>query len=145
MMAEEADKTGITIAIEYHNRFEANVLLSMEEALVLFNEVNRPRMQILADYYHFAVQEEPLSAVAKAAGHIVHLHFAELKDRAFPLEPKNEYRDFFRTLARAGYAGRLSIEAFTKNYSAEAEKALAMLRGLLKEICPESGPLSPEK
>jgi sugar phosphate isomerase/epimerase len=136
MIAGEADKTGVTIAIEYHNKFEANVLLSMEEALVLFHEVNQPRIQILSDYYHFAVQEEPLSAITKAAGHIVHLHFAELKDRAFPLTPKKEYRDFLKTLGAAGYTGRLSIEAFTKNYSAEAEKALAMLRGLLEEVFP---------
>jgi sugar phosphate isomerase/epimerase len=134
MLADEAEKTGLTIAIEYHNKFEANVLLSMDEALSLFNQVNHPRMKVLADYYHFAVQEEPLSAITKAAGHIAHLHFAELKDRTFPLEPKKEYRDFLRTLAATGYTGRLSIEAFTKNYSRDAEKALAVLRQMLGEI-----------
>jgi sugar phosphate isomerase/epimerase len=130
MIAEEAGKQNITVAIEYHNRHEANVLLSMTEAMKLFCEVNRPRMQVLADYYHYAVQEEKPSDITQAAGHIVHAHFAELEGRGFPCEPKEEYRDFIAALKQGGYTGRLSIEAFTQDFSRDAEKALALMRTL---------------
>ena len=133
MIDDEAARFGITAAIEYHNRREANVLTSMNEAIVLHREVDRPRIQILFDYYHFAVEDEHLDAIRKAGRHLVHGHFAELADRAFPTEPKAEYRDFLRTLAEIGYKGRISIEAYTKNFTADAEKALAMLRGLAGE------------
>ena len=130
MIAEEADKIGVTIAIEYHNKHEANVLLSMTEAMKLFRDVDRPRIQVLADYYHYAVQEEKPEDILQAAGHIVHAHFAELKDRAFPREPKQEYRDFINALAKGGYTGRLSIEAYTQKFSRDAEKALEVMRSL---------------
>ncbi|MDR3200544.1 MAG: sugar phosphate isomerase/epimerase [Spirochaetales bacterium] len=133
MIAEEAEKTGVTVAIEYHNKNEANVLLSMAEAMKLFREIDRKRIQVLADYYHYAVQEESPSDITRAAGHIVHAHFAELRDRAFPLEPKQEYRDFIGALKAGGYTGRISIEAFTKNFSADAPKALAVMRELVKD------------
>jgi sugar phosphate isomerase/epimerase len=132
MIAEEAEKTGVTVAIEYHNKYEANVLFSMAEAMRLLREVDRPRIQVLADYYHYAVQEESPSDITQAAGHIVHVHFAELKDRGFPLEPKKEYRDFIAALTESAYAGRISIEAFTKNFSADARKALELMRELVK-------------
>lgn len=133
MIDEEAGRTGITVAIEYHNRFEANVLISMDEAIALYREVDRPRIQILFDYYHFRVENESLDVIGRAGRSLVHGHFAELEDRAFPTEPKKEYRDFLRALAGAGYTGRLSIEAYTKNFSADAEKALAVLRELAGE------------
>jgi sugar phosphate isomerase/epimerase len=128
MIAEEADRAGLTAAIEYHNRHEANVLLSMTEAMKLLRDTDRPRMQALADYYHYAVQGETPADLAQAAGHIVHVHFAELKDRAFPSEPKEEYRAFFRALAQGGYTGRVSVEAFTNNFSADAARALEVMR-----------------
>jgi len=130
MIDEEAERAGITIAIEYHNRREANVLTSMSEALRLGREVDRPRIQILFDYYHFAVENEPPDVIREAGSRLVHGHFAELRDRAFPREPKREYRDFFAALADAGYRGRLSIEAYTKDFTADAEKALEVIRGL---------------
>jgi sugar phosphate isomerase/epimerase len=134
MIAEEAEKQEITVAIEYHNRHEANILLSMTEAMKLFREVDRPRVQVLADYYHYAVEEEKPSDLVQAAGHIVHAHFAELEGRGFPKETKKEYRDFIAALAAQGYTGRISIEAFTQDFSRDAEKALAVMRDLVKEI-----------
>jgi sugar phosphate isomerase/epimerase len=71
--------------------------------------------------------------LAQASGCIVHAHFAELQDRAFPLEPKEEYRAFIQALADGGYTGRLSVEAFTKDFSPDAEKALAVLRALTRD------------
>jgi sugar phosphate isomerase/epimerase len=131
MIAEEAGKQNITVAIEYHNKHEANILLSMAEAMKLFREADRPRMQVLADYYHYAVQEETPADIMRAAGHIVHAHFAELEGRSFPREPKKEYKDFIAALKQGGYTGRVSIEAFTRDFSRDAEKALELMRRLV--------------
>jgi sugar phosphate isomerase/epimerase len=138
MIAEEALKAGLTAAIEYHNKHEANVLLSMTEAMRLLRDTDMPGMRVLADYYHYAVQGEGPSDLRQASGCIVHAHFAELKDRAFPLEPKEEYRAFIQALADGGYTGRLSIEAFTKNFPPDAEKALEVLRTLTRD-CVKRG------
>lgn len=134
MIGETAEKYGITIALEYHHRGEANVLTSMEEAIALAEETAHERMRLLTDYYHFAVEKESLDVIRKAGKRLVHAHFAELENRAFPLTPKEEYRSFLKTLRDSGYTGRLSIEAFTKDFLSDAERSLRVLRGLTGDI-----------
>jgi sugar phosphate isomerase/epimerase len=128
MIGDEAERAGITVAIEYHNKHEANVLLSMEEAVRLYRESDKPRVRILEDYYHLVVQNESLDVLRLAGSALAHLHFADPVGRVYPTVPKAEYRAFYRILHEIGYTRRLSIEAFTKNFRADAEKALQVLR-----------------
>lgn len=128
MIAEVAEKTGIVVAIEYHNRSEANVLNTMEEAVHLCREVHHPYLRVLTDYYHMAYEKEPVEALFLAQGLLVHAHFAEVENRSFPKEPKDEYRVYFSTLKKIGYQGRVSVEAFTKNVAIDAPLALQVLR-----------------
>ncbi len=128
MIAEAAEKHSILIGIEYHNCREANILTSMREAVELYKAVNCPSIRILSDYYHMAYEKEPVSELRLAQGLIIHAHFAEVKERSFPNEPKPEYRAYFVALREAGYVGRVSIEAFTKNFERDAGRALEVLR-----------------
>ncbi len=130
MIADTASRFDILVAIEYHNRGEANVLTSMEEAMALQKAVSAKHLRLLSDYYHFALEREPLSVIEKAGGDIVHLHFADPVRRRFPTEPKEEFRAFFRTLALVPYGGRLSIEAFTDDFRSDAERSLSVLRSI---------------
>ncbi|MFQ3621138.1 MAG: sugar phosphate isomerase/epimerase family protein [Spirochaetales bacterium] len=130
MIAHTAEKVGITIAIEYHHRQEANVLNSMEEAFELFHRVDHPNIQLLSDYYHFAYEQEPLRVLDLAKNHLVHVHFAEVEKRSFPKEAKPEYRSYFEKLREIGYAGAVSVEAFTNNVEEDAPRALAILKAL---------------
>ncbi|GAB4364203.1 MAG: hypothetical protein Kow009_00880 [Spirochaetales bacterium] len=127
MIAEVASRAGILVAIEYHNRGEANVLNSMEEAVNLCRKVNHPQMKVLSDYYHLAYEKEPVEALSLAEGLLVHAHFAELEDRSFPREPREEYARYFSMLEKVGYRGRVSVEAFTKNVDLDAPRALKVL------------------
>jgi hypothetical protein len=42
-----------------------------------------------------------------------------------------EYGPFFENLCKVGYAGRMSIEASTTDFAAQAPQSLAMLRHAL--------------
>ncbi|MCX7788366.1 MAG: sugar phosphate isomerase/epimerase [Spirochaetes bacterium] len=128
MIAEVAEKTGVLVAIEYHNRGEANILNTMKEAVHLCREVNHPHLQVLSDYYHMAYEKEPVEALFLAQGLLVHAHFAEVENRSFPKVPKEEYREYFSTLKRIGYQGRVSVEAFTKQITIDAPLALHVLK-----------------
>lgn len=130
MIGDTAERIGITIAIEYHNKGEANVLTSMEEALVLQEEVSKSRLKLLSDYYHFGLEKEPLSVLTKAGKDIVHIHISDLEKRAFPMIAKEEYKAYFRTLAAIPYRGRVSIEALTSDFLSDGRKALAILKTL---------------
>lgn len=127
MIGEVAEAVGVVVAIEYHNRGEANVLNTMEEAVHLCREVNHPYLKVLSDYYHMAYENEPVEALSLAQGLLVHAHFAEVENRSFPEEPKEEYRAYFSALKKIGYRGRVSVEAFTKNIEKDAPRALEVL------------------
>lgn len=128
MIAEVAQQIGITVAIEYHNRVEANVLNTMKEAVDLCRAVKHPSIKVLTDYYHMAFEQEPVEALFLAQGLLVHAHFAEVENRSFPKEAKEEYRVYFSTLHKLGYKGRVSVEAFTKNVAVDAPSALKVLK-----------------
>jgi len=128
MIGEVAERIGILVAIEYHNRGEANVLNTMKEAVELCRQVNHPYLQVLSDYYHMAYEKEPVEALLLAKGLLAHAHFAELENRSFPKIPKEEYRAYFSTLRKIGYHGRVSVEAFTNNIAVDAPLALTVLK-----------------
>jgi sugar phosphate isomerase/epimerase len=86
----------------------------------------------LEDYYHLVVENESLDVLRIAGSALAHLHFADPDGRVFPTTPKQEYRDFYRVLHEIGYRGRLSIEAYTRDFRADAEKALRVLRAAEK-------------
>ncbi len=58
-----------------------------------------------------------------------HLHMANPVGRAFPLRwEEYDYARFFARLRQIGYAGRMSIEARSADFAAEAPRAIAFLR-----------------
>ena len=71
-----AEKHGLTIAIEALDRTECNIVLSLIEADNLAKRINHPRIQLLADYYHMAMEREPIEHVAKVAKSIRHVHYS---------------------------------------------------------------------
>ncbi len=124
---------GIVIAIEPLNRKESNIVNSLAEGVRLTREVGGRNVRLLADYYHLMVESEPFSEIAAAGPYLRHVHFAELEGRTYPRVPRDEYARFFGALARAGYRGRVSVEAFTSDFAADAARASDVLRPLLAE------------
>lgn len=122
---------GITILIEPLNRLESNIINTVKEGLALMREVDRPNIKLLADYYHMALEKEDPAILIEAGKDIIHMHFAEETGRVFPKpEWAEAYLPFFQRVKEMGYCERLSIEAFSKNFDADAGVALEMLRRL---------------
>jgi D-psicose/D-tagatose/L-ribulose 3-epimerase len=91
--------------------------------------VDRPEIRLLVDYYHLAEEGENPDIIAEAGPLVVHTHIANPKGRVYPLSlDESAYGGFFSNLCKIGYQGRLSIEASTKDFAAEAPQALALLR-----------------
>jgi len=123
-----AEARGITIAIEPLNRRESNLVNLAAEGLRLVREVNHPNIQLLVDYYHLMVEGEAPEIVAGAGAALRHLHVARVEERAFPTQPDHGIRRFFQLVRQAGYGGRCSIEAYSRDFAAEAPQALRLLR-----------------
>lgn len=125
----EARARGITVAIEPLRRQESNIINSAAEGLELVLAVADPNIDLMIDYYHLAQEREDPAIVLRAKDHIRHLHIANPAGRVFPLRAEeSDYAPFFENLKKIGYKARISVEASTKDFAAEAPRAIALLR-----------------
>ena len=121
---------GITIAIEHLNRGESNILNTVAEGWRLAQEVAHPRIRLLVDAYHVQQEKEDPAILAQVAPAIAHVHVAQSAERVFPFGHDAPLAEFFTRLRATGYAERCSIEAFTRDFSSDATRALRLCRDL---------------
>jgi D-psicose/D-tagatose/L-ribulose 3-epimerase len=128
-ISPEAQKRGITLAIEPLRREETNIINTAAEGLDLVKAINHPSFQLMIDFYHLASEKEDPEIVSRAGPHLRHLHTANPKGRVFPLDWNEfEYAPFFATLRTIAYAKRISVEASTTDFPREAPLSIALLR-----------------
>jgi len=129
-----AAANNITIAIEAQRRQECNIINTAAEGLELVKAVNHPNIQLMIDFYHFAVEKEDPAIILKAKDHIRHLHMANPTGRVFPLNAEEyDYAPFFQNLRKIGYAGRISLEARSSDFAKESPQAIAFLHSALAQ------------
>lgn len=129
LIGEAAEKYNITVVVEPLNRGETNMINSLAEGAALVASANHPRVRLLADYYHIAVENEPPEDVLRLGG-VAHVHIATSEGRYIPLIPMEGYRKLFSSLQKTGYAGGISVEGRSDWLSAEGPLAVAMLKKL---------------
>jgi sugar phosphate isomerase/epimerase len=128
-ISPEARANGITVVIEPLRRQETNIINTAAEGLALVKAVADPNFELLVDFYHLASEKEDPAIILEAREHIRHLHMANPQGRIFPLKwDEFDYAPFFANLRKIGYAGRISIEASSRDIPTEAPQAIALLR-----------------
>lgn len=137
-MAKIAEKNGIIIAIEPLNRGECNIINTFREGCRLAERVNHPNIRVLADYYHFTLEQDCLEDLEHyGKQYLVHVHFAEVQGRSYPSRQRGEYKNFIRVLQRAGYEERISCEGYTRNLLTEGVYAVELLTAIWNETAKE--------
>ena len=128
-IAPVARANGITIVVEPLREEETNIINTAREGLALVKAVDRSEIRLLVDYYHLSEEGESPDIIAEAGPLLAHTHIANPNGRVFPLRAdESPYAGFFSNLCKIGYQGRLSLEASTKDFAAEAPQAIALLR-----------------
>lgn len=128
-IAPVARENGITIVVEPLRKQETNIINTAREGLTLVRAVDRPEIRLLVDYYHLAEEGEDPAIIAEAGTLLAHTHIANPKGRVYPMSlDEAAYAGFFSNLCGIGYQGRMSVEASTKDFAADAPGALALLR-----------------
>lgn len=111
-MAEHAAGTGTTLALEPLNRFEIYLLNSAADGARFVREVGHPRCRLMYDTFHANIEEKsPSGAISTCADTLAHVHISE-NDRSTPGRGQVNWGESFDALARIGYDGWLTIEAF---------------------------------
>lgn len=137
-MSDEAGKYGITVVIEPLRKAECNVINTYMEGVELVRKADRPNVKVLVDFYHLSVEKENPEVLVDFNSYLAHAHFANPalgteKERSFPQSVDEwDYVPFFSCLKKAGYEGRISLEAYAKDFDVEASRALELMRFLSK-------------
>ncbi len=110
--AEEAQKAGLMMAIEYLNRFECYFLTTARDARALVEEVGHPHFRMMYDTFHANIEEKNIpETIAAVMDRVIHVHISE-NDRGTPGTGHVHWDETFQALRRAKYDGWLTIEAF---------------------------------
>ncbi len=111
-VAEYAEKCGVTLGLEYLNRFECYLLNTAADAARFCRNVNHPRCRLMYDTFHSHIEEKNTPAAIRALkGCLVHVHISE-NDRSTPGSGNIRWGETFDTLREIGYDNLMVIEAF---------------------------------
>ena len=91
-----------------------------------------PNVCLLADYYHIALENEPVEDISRLGG-IAHAHIATKEGRRAPLEADDGYRRMFAAMKQTGYQGLVSVEGKCEDLQAEGPVTVRLLKQLWEE------------
>ncbi len=111
-VAPYAEERGVTIALEYLNRFEMYLTNTAADLAALVREVAHPRIRMMYDTFHAHIEEkDPRAALQACSDVLVHIHLSE-NDRSTPGTGQVAWEETFAGIAEIGYDGWVVIEAF---------------------------------
>lgn len=114
-LADKAAVSGITLGLEFCNRYETNVLNTTAQTLQFIAEVGRDNVVAHLDTYHMNIEEEsfrePVLAAA-AAGKLGYVHVGE-SNRGALGQGTIAWTEFFGALREVDYRGTITFESFS--------------------------------
>ena len=130
-LAERARESTMTIGIEPVNRYESNLINSGGDALRLIEEIGATNMVVHLDSYHMNIEEGPPGPLIESLGdRLGYVHVNE-SHRGYLGTGSIDFDALFLALARHGYEGVITFEAFSAGIGDPALNAeLAVWRRL---------------
>jgi len=132
-LAPKACSRGVTLLVEALPSDQSDVVTTLEEAVAIVRQVNSPAVQTMFDVHNTLDETEPHDVLIDRNFHLIrHVHVQELDGRHCGAGDY-DYKPIVRMLARRGYKGWISLEAF--DFSIGAERLVTeSLRHLESEI-----------
>jgi D-psicose/D-tagatose/L-ribulose 3-epimerase len=103
--ADYAKKAGVTLVLEFLNRFEIYLLNCAADAAKLVREINHPNVKMMYDTFHANIEEKSIAGALEACKDVmVHVHISE-NDRSTPGKGGVNWKESWRALKSIGYNG----------------------------------------
>jgi D-psicose/D-tagatose/L-ribulose 3-epimerase len=129
--AAYAAERSVKLAIEPLNRFETDLINTVDQGLRMVDEIAADNVGLLLDTFHMNIEEKDIpAAIRRAAGRIVEFHACS-NDRGTPGEDHLPWRAIAGALRDVRYDGPVVIEAFTPEVR-EIARAVSIWRPLAK-------------
>jgi sugar phosphate isomerase/epimerase len=111
-LADDVQRTGVTLLLEPCNRNETHFLRSQDHGADLIRRVGRPGFKLLSDFYHMQIEEKDIGETLTRCGNLTgYVHLADGTSRTEPGSLPFDYRPGFRALKKQGYSGWLTVES----------------------------------
>ncbi len=129
--ATAAAAAGVRLALEPINRYETDLINTVDEGLALIERVGADNFGLLLDTFHMNIEEPSIEAsIRKAGDRIFHFHVAD-SNRWYPGAGHLDFRRILQALAETGYRGFVSGEFLPRpDVETAAEAAIRYLRAL---------------
>jgi sugar phosphate isomerase/epimerase len=119
-IAAEANAQGVRIAIEPINRYESELVRTVDEGLRLLAEVGADNVGLLVDTFHMNIEERSIAeSLARSGPHLLHVHLAD-SNRWHPGGGHIDFSSILQSLDASGYDGFLSGEFLPEPSPAES-------------------------
>lgn len=131
-LAQYARPRGVFLVLEPINRYETNFINSVEEGLLLLEEIGADNFKLLLDTFHLNIEERDISqSIFKAGDKIGYIHFAD-SNRLAPGQGHINYVAVLKALMATGYRGFLTAEVLPVPDDMTAlQQSAGFLRALL--------------
>jgi len=129
-VSQIAGDCGVTLGLEPLNRFETDMVNTVDQALSILDEVGSPHLKIVLDTFHSNIEEKDIPATIRKIGKDLLCHVqGNESDRGTPGTGHLEWQGIREALTDIGYDGAVVIETFGQP-SKELARAACIWRPL---------------
>ncbi len=132
-LADTAAESGISLGIEFANRYETNVVNTTAETLRFIDSIGRENVYAHLDTYHMNIEERSFGEairLASDAGRLGYFHIGESHRGALGTGTIN-WPEIFSALVSVKYDGVITFESFSSEVVHESlSNSLAIWRNL---------------
>ena len=112
-VCEMASSRGLQIALEPLNRFESDLINTVDDVVRLIKDIDHPAAKIMIDGFHMNIDERNIEeAIITAGANLIHVQVSE-NYRGTPGTGQTRWDDYKRGLEKINYKGAVTIESFT--------------------------------
>lgn len=120
ILGNHAGSLGVKLIYEPLNRYETNLINTLEGGALFLQSQQLQHVGLLADLFHMNIEEADMaSSILKAKDSIIHVHFADSNRRPVG-NGHSDLTDVAKALKEINYSGFVSAEAFPWPNSQEA-------------------------
>ena len=127
MCADLGEPRGVQVALEPYNYDDANLINTVPEGVEMVQKVNRPGIQLMADFFHMRLNGESFDTLAAAGPYLIHAHIAE-PERGRAQTTPAEHKAYLQALCEAGYYGCVTQTGELPAYDSPSEAAATLKR-----------------
>lgn len=114
-LADAAAESGISLGIEFANRYETNIVNTTAQTLAFIDSIGRDNVYAHLDTYHMNIEERSFAeaiSLAAAAGKLGYFHVGESHRGALGTGTI-DWPQIFTALVKANYDGVMTFESFS--------------------------------